>query len=520
MRERFRDSMNWLHTWSGLVVGWVLFTVFFTGTLAYFQYEITDWMQPELNWNDTPTNAIQQAQSYLNEQAPNSSTWLITLPTERFSTATLYWRKSEAGQRGFNKAIINDKGQTVAVRDSKGGAFLYRFHFDFYYIPAKWARWIVGICSMLMLVAIVTGVIIHKKIFKDFFTLQLGKGHKSWLDAHTLSSVFALPFHLMITYTGLVTLMFMYLGAAVSYNFDNRNAFFSGLSQPLDIPAATDISAPMMPLEEIYLDARNHLGLAPIVYISINHPGDQNATIRFAEEPIESLTSNYRTLLYSAVSGQLISESAVKINAERTRRLMINLHSGRFADTYLRWLYFLSGLVGTVMIGTGLLLWFKKRSQRLASNISKGHNLVNNLNVGFLLGLPIALASYFIANRLFPVTLNNRSEAEIFCFFCAWLILLVYPLVRGVNRTWLEGSYIAALSFITLPLLSMLSVKRNLLTYQYPRDNTLLAIDITLLFTGTIFLLCARYINIQSNKESAVTTNKNTNAIGRLKHDN
>ncbi|MFV0278307.1 MAG: PepSY domain-containing protein, partial [Parahaliea sp.] len=47
MKEGFRQSMAWLHTWSGLVVGWVLFFVFATGTAGYFTYEITRWMEPE-----------------------------------------------------------------------------------------------------------------------------------------------------------------------------------------------------------------------------------------------------------------------------------------------------------------------------------------------------------------------------------------------------------------------------------------------------------------------------------------
>ncbi len=32
MGRTFRQSMAWLHAWSGLVVGWVLFAVFVTGT--------------------------------------------------------------------------------------------------------------------------------------------------------------------------------------------------------------------------------------------------------------------------------------------------------------------------------------------------------------------------------------------------------------------------------------------------------------------------------------------------------
>ena len=47
MKEGFRQSMAWLHTWTGLVVGWVLFFVFLTGTAGYVQIELTRWMQPE-----------------------------------------------------------------------------------------------------------------------------------------------------------------------------------------------------------------------------------------------------------------------------------------------------------------------------------------------------------------------------------------------------------------------------------------------------------------------------------------
>lgn len=48
MKEGFRQAMAWLHTWAGLIFGWLLFAIFLTGTLAYFKDEITHWMQPEV----------------------------------------------------------------------------------------------------------------------------------------------------------------------------------------------------------------------------------------------------------------------------------------------------------------------------------------------------------------------------------------------------------------------------------------------------------------------------------------
>ena len=76
--------MAWLHTWSGLVVGWVLFFVFVTGTAGYFNSEITRWMQPELPLHQSApqdngklgTIAMERLQAV----APNGEFWSITLP--------------------------------------------------------------------------------------------------------------------------------------------------------------------------------------------------------------------------------------------------------------------------------------------------------------------------------------------------------------------------------------------------------------------------------------------------------
>ena len=48
MKEGFRQAMAWLHTWTGLIFGWLLFAIFLTGTLSYFKEEISHWAQPEI----------------------------------------------------------------------------------------------------------------------------------------------------------------------------------------------------------------------------------------------------------------------------------------------------------------------------------------------------------------------------------------------------------------------------------------------------------------------------------------
>lgn len=80
--------------------------------------------------------------------------------------------------------------------------------------PRDLGIWTIGLAAMAMLVALISGIVIHKKFFKDFFTFRPAKGQRSWLDAHNATAVLVLPFHLMITYTGLVIFYLIYMPAA------------------------------------------------------------------------------------------------------------------------------------------------------------------------------------------------------------------------------------------------------------------------------------------------------------------
>jgi len=43
MEKSFTQRMSWLHTWFGLVLGWLAFALFLTGTIAVFWLEISHW---------------------------------------------------------------------------------------------------------------------------------------------------------------------------------------------------------------------------------------------------------------------------------------------------------------------------------------------------------------------------------------------------------------------------------------------------------------------------------------------
>ena len=47
MGETFRQAMAYLHTWLGLVLGFVLMSCFFFGSLSVFDRELDRWSVPE-----------------------------------------------------------------------------------------------------------------------------------------------------------------------------------------------------------------------------------------------------------------------------------------------------------------------------------------------------------------------------------------------------------------------------------------------------------------------------------------
>lgn len=238
----FRQSMSDLHVWAGLLCGWVLYAMFLTGTVSYFKDEITLWMRPEQArvqpLPDAPALAARMVAEIARRAPAGSPQWRITLPEPRNPVVRLRWREPAPSARegGKNGRSGRAASRTVFVdpvtagplpgRATLGGDFFYRFHFNLHYLPPLWGRWIAGLCAMFMLVAIISGVIIHKKIFADFFTFRWGKGQRSWMDAHNGLSVLGLPFHAMITYSGLVTLMLMYMpwGQQVAERDPSRQA--------------------------------------------------------------------------------------------------------------------------------------------------------------------------------------------------------------------------------------------------------------------------------------------------------
>lgn len=561
MRENFNESMRWLHTYSGLILGWLLFAIFVTGTSAYYKNEITLWMKPEFHKSiadeKTLDIAIDKAIKSINTNdkvsviLPNNRTNLLALRVENSSSKKQDRRRVPATYYDASSGEkIEEKTKTA------GGEFLYRFHFELYNIPRNISRWIVGIATMAMFVAIITGILIHKRIFKDIFTFRPKDNTRGWMDAHILPAVAALPFLIMITYSGLILLGGTLMPWAVkTFYGDNFRTYkqeyiklHSTDTKKIELLKASIREEEHKKETSIYktintkalrenqksnysfIKAKRELYKYGYKEENIITKQRLQAIIKKADEiwpnnigsftlikeknnnflveispKVATTIFNYKmqreVAIYDGKTLELIDKSELPILSSsiiNTSTTLRSLHEAKFADSTLRFIFFISGVLGIILVGTGLILWTQKRKKKNLIKKSFGFWLVEKLNLGTIIGIILALAVYFIANRVIPLEEINRREWEINAFFIAWLFSYVYAFLRDTNKAWKEQLLLTAILFLTLPFINAFTVL-NSFSQIFTRDSIFIYFDLFFIFMALVCLLI-RFILIRKQR--------------------
>lgn len=517
MKETFFRTLSWLHTWAGLLVCWVLLLIFFAGSLSYFRHEISLWAEPELHrgtFQDYQANQLisqlDKGQYYIESHSPaETQRWLINFPTQRSPMLSFAWQlPPEKGQRRGkieqHTALADGSGVITDVRDSRGGDFFYRLHFDLHYMPAITARYIVGVCTMFMLIALISGIVIHKRIFKDLFSFRQNKGARSWLDAHNVSSVIALPYHLMITYTGLITLMLIYIPWTVStaYPEDNQ-AFLKELNPARQTEKASGIYAEQVRLSQLLPQVQAEWGNAPIKQVIVSYPQDKNSQVTFYQNTGKDVTDESTLLVFNGVTGELKYASPHEVSGTvATYDTMMSLHTARFAAPLLRILFFFCGLLGCAMVATGTLMWAIRLRQKQQKAIDKGEKpsrglrLVEGLNFMFILGLPLGAAAFFYANRILPADFATRSAWEVHSFFIALGAMGVWAFFGRSRRDWQIALVLIGTLYCALPILNALTSPSHFIDNIQSQQWALVGFDVLAVLIGVVMLFASTKLSV------------------------
>lgn len=522
MRATWRQSMTWLHTWSGLVLGWVLFAVFLTGTATYFRWEITHWMRPELHASDAPLEAAEAAARHLEQVAPSSPQWFIDLPDARTAASSVVWRTS-AAQRGFELETLDaTTGEKATARESYGGEFFYRFHFQFL-LPNPWGRYLAGVAAMAMLIALLTGIVAHRRFFADLFTFRAGRpGLRSWLDFHNVAGVLALPFYLTISYSALVIFVALYLpwGRLALANTATASAAVARTtpsSGRTASPAAWIAPAPLAPMIR---QVENQWGATgrTAKRIEVALRGTDRCVVTFTRQRGSDISIGQREQLrFNGVTGAPLQPTSRPSGlGTATHDVLYGLHLAQFAGIGLRWLCFFMGLLGTALIGTGLIMATIRRRARIAAGDapSLGLRVVERLNVTTLAGLPLAIGVFFWANRLLPLHLSARSDWEVRCFLGAWAAALLHAVLRSTPCAWREQLGLGAVLYLGLPGLDALTAPAHLAEAWRRLDGAYLGFHAAMIGCGLLLGSVALRVGRPAKKTAVAATFA---ASGRIK---
>jgi hypothetical protein len=359
-----------------------------------------------------------------------------------------------------------------------------------------------------MLIALISGIITHKKIFTDFFTLRVFKGQRSYLDFHNVSSVIALPFFLTVTFTGLAIFFYLYLPWGMQKLYpENNYQYFDEINSKILPKIENNPTARMQPIHHLMQPVQRAWGKTEYSTIQVKNPNTTHAHITFTERQDHSITRNQAQITLNAITAEKLSNNKNDSAIATLNAGVYGLHMATFAQPLLRLALFFSGLLGCAMIASGLLLWSLKRQlQTKQEYFHFGHYLVQRLNITAIVGLPIAVLSYFYANRIGLIT-QTVQNYEVMTFFSVWLGMFILSLGLKQQSLWKINLAIFVITALSLVLFNLLYLLQHHSIHNFNDYWTFFRIDLFMLIFALLALFLSR--NIHPIQLKAYTKIKN-----------
>ena len=495
MKQSLTRSMSFLHTWAGLIFGWLLFGIFLTGSISVFWREISHWATPELHARPLVSRdlALDRSFEILRRDAPDASVWQITLPSEREHALQISWENSD--KKRISLQIEPKSGEEI--RETEGGRHFNRFHHRLG-LDGDWnqtGRWIAGVLALGLLVILVSGVLIHKHIFRDVLVLRpKGSALLAWADWHRLTGVISLPFTLLIVLSSFAVNYWIYYPAAIATLYDgNAQEYRADVGQGRGRQSEGEEAGPPgppsqnLPIARILAIAADAMKTQGVSQITFSDPGRQTATVEVRSRRDDRIAQQIDRVTVDAVTGEVTDLVVERPLMFATQSTLVGLHYALFGGLPMRLVYFVCGLIGTGVIGTGLVLFAKKRSARSPGLAA----FTDRANAGTIMGPMIASIAYLWGLRLMPEAMVARTTAEVAVFYAAFAVVIMFAAVRSPQRSWRELTAMLGLLCAALPFLSVLTARGGLAATLPAGDYMTASVDFAALAIGIGALLVA-----------------------------
>ncbi|MGB0782474.1 MAG: PepSY-associated TM helix domain-containing protein [Marinomonas sp.] len=381
--EKKRNRAKWwflVHSWAALPIWAFVFFICVSGTIATVSQEITWLVNPAVRAN-APDNAttmlsFDEIRAAVKQAQPTAIIKSIERPVKSQFALTVQISYPDA-----SSASVFVNPYTGVIQGTSSGldfrSFMRALHGWLlmpFTVGYSIGWYIVAFFGVPMMISLVTGLVVYKRFWKSYFTprLRINRGSRVfWGDFHRLAGIWSVPFIAIIS----VTAMWFFIQAAL---YDN-NITFSTLGPPKFIDRQEVPNVPLnAPKPVIGLDASTKVAtdafddLEPeMIYLPLS---------AYSHYRLRGRSQNY-PLLYeyfdiNPYSGKLETSRRVSDLSmlEIVTGSMRPLHTGDFVGLSLKLVYFFFGILLSMMIFSGMMIWTKrtyKSTQTLLSRSTK-----------------------------------------------------------------------------------------------------------------------------------------------------
>ncbi len=504
-----------LHSWSGITLGLFVFIVCITGCFALFDHEIHTWEDPAKRLV-VPEQRVEIHDTFASWVTANTRDDLefarLDYPT---SLSPFYMGMIGTHFDGEPVEFIEARwnastGELLPERGAGLSEWILDFHRDLMWPEALGGRQVgralVGVAGIILMLAIVTGIVIHTKLTQELFTLRFFRSVRlKWQDAHKVLGLWGLPFHAAIAVTGAylgVVAILAPIVALLSFKGDQEALIEAVVGKPLE-PAG--IERPMYSLDEVGRMREPTSGFVPMRVILRNW-GDQNARYDVFFDPDTELAS-IDAFELNGVTGEHIDGDQFEVISApfRVGNAFAPIHYGTYGGISLKLLYFVLGLSLAIITALGLIMWLERRLHGNAgSKPPATYRRIGHIVTGVCLGFPLATAGIFTLDKLYWGAEAARLTATGNMYFALVALSILYAFLRRNDyKATRDLMGLTGLLFACLPALNFAKTGGGLPDVFGAGHTVAGYVDVGLLTLGVVMLWVSRRLPKQRSQNDS-----------------